>query len=328
MEKKKLLLFKLVLFLSVSFVIIDILYKLIKNINVLNKQECILNQFLSKNIFFLFEYFIEFFVIVLVGVFLAVILENYFFKFKGYFPKNQLSAFFYGSILPICACTVIPFVYTLRNKLKTRVLITFIVASPLLSPFIVVLSLTTLGLKYTIVRIISAFILAITSGLVIEYFARKEKLKKPKLLETKCNSDGCLYQNKNIYVKTYVIYKKIFWYLVLAAGLGIVFELLKTHQLITQLNIGSNWLATLIIIFVGVPLYFCSGSEVLFIKPFLDNGIFNLGSAIGFSLTSTALCISSIILLYRFLGRKLTLILILNIVVVVFILSILINLIF
>lgn len=328
MDNKKILLFKSVLYLSIFYVIIDTIYKIIKNINVTNKEQCIVNQFLGKSIFFFFESFIELFVIVLVGVFLAVILENYFLKFKNLYPKNVFSAFLFGSILPICACTVIPFVYTLKNKIKTSVIITFIVAAPLLSPFIIALSLGVLGLKYTILRIICAFIIAITSGYIVEYFYKKYKIKTPKLTDFKCDSKGCTYYNKQIYEKTYIIYKKIFPYLILAGILGIIFELLKTHHFISNFTFGNNWLAILIIVLVGVPLYFCNGSEVLFLKPFLDNGVFNIGTAIGFSLTSTALCISAIILLFKFLGKKLTYILIATIVVLTFILSLLISILF
>ncbi len=329
MNKKKLLLFKSVLFLSILFIVIDLIYRLVKNISPINKEDCIINHFLSKNLFFLFENFFELFVIVLVGVFIAVIIENYFFRFKGYLPKNIFSAFLYGSILPICSCTAIPLLYTLKNKMKISVLITFIIAAPMLSPFIIVLSLSTIGIKYTILRIVCAFIIACVCGIVVERFMKKENLKKPKNLKIKCDPSGsCLYNNKNIYEKTYIIYKKIFLYILLAASLGALFELLKTHDFIMQIGLSNHWLAILVVICVGIPLYFCNGLEVLFVKPFLHSGFFGLGTAIGFSLTSTAICISSIVLLFRFLGRKITFVLISTILWLVFVLSVLINFLF
>ena len=51
---------------------------------------------------------------------------------------------------------------------------TFVVAAPLLSPYIIVLSFTALGPRYAVLRILSSFVLAATTGLVVAaLFGRK-----------------------------------------------------------------------------------------------------------------------------------------------------------
>jgi uncharacterized membrane protein YraQ (UPF0718 family) len=62
-------------------------------------------------------------------------------------------------------------------------------------------------------------------------------------------------------------------------------------------------------ILIGVPLYFCNGAEVLFLRPLLNHG-FPVGTGVAFSLTSTAICTTSVAMLLRMIGVKLTLILI------------------
>lgn len=58
-------------------------------------------------------------------------------------------------------------------------------------------------------------------------------------------------------------------------------------------------------VLVGVPLYFCNGAEVLFVRPLVVHG-FPLGTGVAFSMTSTAICATSIAMLLKVIGRWLT----------------------
>ena len=81
------------------------------------------------------------------------------------------------------------------------------------------------------------------------------------------------------------------------------------------------------VILAGIPLYFCNGAEVLILRPLIHHGGFSLGAAVAFSLTSTAICITSFVMILKFLGRKLTALLAVHIVVVALAISYLIDLI-
>ncbi|MBP1664757.1 MAG: putative permease [Bacteroidetes bacterium] len=63
-----------------------------------------------KWFFQLYENFIELFVVVILGVFVGVLIEQYFNKIKRFYPKNQWLAFLYGAILPVCSCGVLPLI--------------------------------------------------------------------------------------------------------------------------------------------------------------------------------------------------------------------------
>jgi uncharacterized membrane protein YraQ (UPF0718 family) len=56
---------------------------------------------------------------------------------------------------------------------------------------------------------------------------------------------------------------------------------------------------------LGVPLYFCNGAEVLFLRPLLNHG-FPVGTAIAFSISATAVCATSIAMLLKLLGARTT----------------------
>ena len=161
---------------SILFFSADIVYKTVNNITYLNRESCILYRMLPKIGFLFFEYFVELFLIVIVGIFFAAMLESMFAKYKRFYPSNTITAFFYASLLPVCACTTIPLISSMKGKLPFRTIITFVVAAPLLSPYIIMLSFSVLGMTYGILRIVSAFLMAMISGVVLEFFYTKEDL--------------------------------------------------------------------------------------------------------------------------------------------------------
>ena len=76
---------------------------------------------------------------------------------------------------------------------------------------------------------------------------------------------------------------------------------------------------------IGIPLYVCNGADVLLLKPLLAYTDLTTGTAMVFSLTSSAVCISSIAMLFKFMGRKLTLILLANLTVLTLLIGFAIN---
>ena len=302
----------------------DGVYKTIYNISYLTREKCILYRMLPKVGFLFFEYFIELFLIVVVGIFLAVLLEAYFVKYKRFYPSNTITAFFYASLLPVCACTTIPLISSMRDKLPFRTIITFVVAAPLLSPYIIMLSFSVLGVKYGILRIVSAFTLAILSGLVVELFYTKEETGGLIALST-CNPHEGHAEKPDVYLQTYEVFKKILPYLIVAGVAGISIELAAPANFLKDYTISNNIIGVMLVILAGIPVYLCHGAEVLFLRPLIHQSGLSLGTAIAFSLASTSICITSFVMLIKFMGRKLTIILLANLIIVTLILGVLLN---
>lgn len=312
---------------AISYYIIDFIYKTVNNINYMNKDKCILSRMLPKWGFLFFEYFVELTIIVTIGIFLAVLLDKWFSKYKKFYPKTPMSAFIYGSLAPVCACTVIPLIRSMKERLGIKTIVTFVVAAPLLSPYIMMLSFSVLGIKYSILRIISSFILAISSGFVVDFFHTKDAKMGPIKMGT-CNSNRCPLEKKDIYLETYGVLKMILPFLIIAGVMGIVFELAMPYRFLMNSSFGDGIMATVLAILIGIPIYFCNGAEVLFLRPLIHSAGISLGTAMAFSLASTSICVTSMIMLFKFLGKKLTLVLLANIIVVTLLLSYIIDLFF
>jgi uncharacterized protein len=312
---------------SVVFFVADFVYKVVDNVSFVNREKCILYRSIPKFWFLFFEYFIELAVVMVVGIFLATLLEFYFLKYKKFYPKSSLSAFLYASVLPVCGCGAIPLLKSLRGKLKFRTLVTLVVAAPLLSPYVIILSFSVLGTKYAVLRIISSFVLAITAGIVMEYFYKDEEkdISISGQTNAKSCSRSCAPQTRDVFLETFEVFKRLLPYFLFAAVLGLSLEYANPKNIMLNLHISNGFWGTALIDLIGIPLFFCNGADVLILKPLIHFGGLGLGSAIAFSLSSTAICITSIVMLVKFIGKRMTFILTFHIFLVTLILGYLIN---
>ncbi len=316
---------RIIIWTAVTLIVIDMVYANINGINQMNREElCIIYRSMPRWLFLCYQHFIELSIVVLIGVFAGVLIESYIRKAKRFFPKNQLLAFIYGSILPICSCGAIPLIEVMKQRVSLRVIITFLIAAPLLNPYIIVLSVSVMGLKYCLIRIISSFVLAMLTGLLVDWIAKrflKEELGKYEV----CNTD-CTVFSSDPFVKTLLMTRKLLPYILIGGVISFSVELFNPKQLLSVFNFSNDWLSMLIMLAIGIPIYMCNGADIFILKPLLTFTDLSLGSAMIFSLTSSAVCISSIIMLSKFLGKRLTAVLVISVGLISLLIGILINL--
>lgn len=286
----------------------DNVYRIVNDISYISREKCVLFKVFPRIGFLIFEYFFETIMIVLVGIFVAVVLARGFSRCGRFLPRNPLSAFVYGSIIPVCSCAVIPLVSTMKGRMKFATTMSFILAAPLLSPYIIVLSFSVLGLTYGILRIASSFVLVMSSVFILSLLRGRSASMDGDPARAGC-SRACSTDEEDVYLRTFEVFKKLFPFLVLAGAVGICLEYLGPRNLlIRDTGWGQGPLGVLLWAGIGIPLYFCHGAEVLFLRPLVTHG-FPVGTAIAFSLTSTAICTTAIAMLLGIIGRRLTAIL-------------------
>ncbi len=312
---------------AVLFTVIDMIYMNLMGINVLNHDACVIYSSLPKWLFYIYENIFELLIVVLLGVFAGVIMEQYFYKIKRFYPKNQLLAFAYASILPVCSCGVIPLIDSMQRRTSLKVITTFVVAAPLLNPYIIFISFTVLGLKYTILRICASFFLAILSGWLLEFISKYFKSLNWGTYKA-CKSDCNVVPDRDPFVKAVKITRKLLPYVFIAGLISFIFAIWNPRQYLESMSFSHEPWATLIMTIIGIPIYVCNGTDVLFLKPLMQYTDLTLGSAMAFSLASSAVCTSSIIMLVKFIGRNLAIALVSIIVLLTITSSILINLLF
>lgn len=316
---------KSLVFFSIFLLGIDFIYKSYFGITYQNRADCILYANLPRWVFIGYENFVELLLVVITGIYLAALLEKYFTRVGKFIPKNQITAFIYASLIPVCSCSAIPFVRTMHDRVPFRVIITFIIAAPLLNPYIIMLSTMVLGLKYAILRIICSLILAVSAGFIIEIFHKRMKQNDLSIISACGTGRGCPGKGASIYENTYLIFKKIFVFMLIAGALSTALQLASPDRMLLKLDLSNSLIGSMLVILVGVPIYFCNGADVLFLKPLTQFSQLPLGTAMAFSLTSTSVCITSLLLLVKYIGKKLTAILLACVMILTLLLSILIQ---
>jgi uncharacterized membrane protein YraQ (UPF0718 family) len=279
---------------------------------------------MPKWCFYLLENVGELFIVVLLGVIIGVIAEQYFRKIKRFYPKNQLLAFAYGSILPVCSCGVVPLIDSMKRRTSLKVIITFVCAAPLLDPYIIFLSYTVLGIKYVIIRIVCSFLLSFSAGWIVELVVKKLKWDNWSDYGT-CSRHCDFVADRDPFVKTMKITRKLLPYILFAGLLSFCFAMLDTKELLHHINLNTEPLSAMVMTTFGIPIYMCHGADVIFLKPFLQYTDMSIGSAMAFSLSSSAICISSIVMLSKYLGKRVAILLTAVIFILIILLSILIN---
>ncbi|MBD3427045.1 MAG: hypothetical protein GF409_07455 [Candidatus Omnitrophica bacterium] len=296
---------KAAVIISASFFAIDLVYRMVFKITYFNRENCVIYRNLPKPAFMVFEYFIELFLAVIFGIFLAALVEKSFTRYGRFYPKSPVTAFVYGSLIPVCSCTAIPSVRTMKDKMKFGTVISFIIAAPLLSPYIIMISFSVLGVKYGIIRIVCSFLLAVITGYFLEFF-HDHKISGKELSGNVFKEDAWSMDSEDVYLRTYAIFKSLLPYLLAAALLGIMVELFLPANFLMKHKVSTGASGVLTAILAGVPIYLCNGADVLFLRALADSGGVPLGTAMAFSLSSTAICLTSLILLVRFLGKRMT----------------------
>jgi len=315
---------KIIVFSVFFIVIAHTIYMNVMGFNSLSHDACLVYKTVPRWFFYLYENILELFIVVILGIFAGVLTEKYFLKIKRFYPKNQLLAFLYGSILPICSCGAIPLIESMKKKTSMKVIITFVIATPLLNPYIIFVSYAVLGLKFTILRVVFSFFTAIITGQILQFAADRLKQSIPGDFGA-CVTDCDPVLARDPFVKTVKMTKKIWPYILFAGLMGFGLALLNPKQYIEVLNLTAEPWATILMTLVGIPIYVCNGTDVLFLKPLLQYADLSMGAAIAFSLSSSALCISSIVMLTKFIGTKLTTILVASVFLLMLLFSYIIN---
>ena len=287
--------------------------------------KCIVYSSIPKWSFYLLENVVELFIVVILGVMIGVIAEQYFRKIKRFYPKNQTLAFAYASILPVCSCGVVPLIDSMKRRTSLKVIITFVCAAPLLDPYIIFLSYSVLGFKYMIIRIICSFLLSFSAGWIVEFAVKRLGWENWTENGT-CGRQCDFVAERDPFVKTLKITRKLLPYIILASILSFGFAMLDTKELLHNFNLNTEPLSAIVMTAFGIPIYMCHGADVIFLKPFLQYTDLSIGSAMAFSLSSSAICISSIVMLSKYLGKRIAGLLTIVICLLIVLFSILINL--
>ncbi|MCK4665346.1 permease [Candidatus Dependentiae bacterium] len=271
----------------------------------------------------IFFYFITIIPFIIVFSVVAAFLKKL--RIKSF--KNPFISFFYASIIPVCSCGIFPLIYSLenKNKMQTFSKLIFFLATPLLSPIIIIIGIKQLGGHYVLARFIYSFVFVfLAAGIIMLFLNFLREKQEPENMVFKCSQDfpgtdiNALNNSINLTSE-----------LLPAVGLGILIGTLTIILLpadYVNIFFNTNKLGIFLISILGIPIYLCGGSDILILTPLVVMGL-PVSYSLAFSTTGAGICFGSIPLLFKMVKWKFALLILILYIILPPLLGILLHLI-
>ena len=237
-------------------------------------------------------------------------------KIKRWMSRKGVAGNFFaslfGAITPFCSCSSIPlFLGFLEAGIPLGVTFSFLITSPLINEYLVVLMLGFFGWKITAMYVISGLLIGIVSGVILGRM-KLERFLVTDLIERRNNND-----NNNVdeyptfisrlrfgYKESTSIVRKIWLWVLVGVGIGAVIHNYVPQEVIEGIIAKTGGFSVPIVTLLGVPMYGSCAAIVPSAVVLFQKGI-PLGTALAFMMAIAALSLPEAIMLRRAMKLKL-----------------------
>ncbi|MGA1205014.1 MAG: permease [Opitutales bacterium] len=243
--------------------------------------------------------------IFLIGVIRTYLPED---KLKAWMSKGGLAgnlvASVFGALTPFCSCSSIPlFISFLKAGAPLGVTFSFLVTSPLINEYLVILMLGTFGWKVTLLYVVFGMGTGILSGALIGKMGLEGHLEKD--IVTPGNIPGRIRTNHRFTDRLRFglkeagsIIRKIWIWIIVGVGIGAIIHNYVPQETIHSIMEGTGIWSVPIATVLGVPLYGSCAAIVPVAVVLFEKGI-PLGTALAFMMAMAALSLPEAIMLRR-----------------------------
>ncbi len=252
-----------------------------------------------KNFYSYLVEIVPFFVLaVFVSAFLkAMVKPSLFLRFLSKRHSAPIFTALLGAVSPMCSCSMLPFANFINSYSKGYgPVLAFLITAPTLSPVILLLTYGLFGLDISIYRLVGSLAYALLVAYAVEYF-----FKKPPTLQMKIRESS---SKRSAFLEGLREQLPVVKYLLIGIAIA---SLIKTYTPAwLTASLSKTPLVYPLISFVAVPIYVCSGEDVVLGRAMVDVG-FTTGQAITFMLGSSGVCLPTIFALFSFLPKNVVL---------------------
>lgn len=173
---------------------------------------------------------------------------------------NVVGAIF-GSLTPFCACSTIPMTLGfLKIGIPFGVVMSFVIASPLLNPIIIAMMAALMGIRITVVYFLVTFIGAIIFGVILEKsgganLVKNVRLKSADTEEKEEIPNAFTKKVKVAFIKAWDDFRGVIMYILIGVGVGAAIYGYLPEDFVLKIAGPGNPLAIPIAAIIGVPLY-------------------------------------------------------------------------
>lgn len=216
---------------------------------------------------------------------------------------GNAAAALFGAVTPFCSCSSIPiFISLLKAKVPLGVTFSFLITSPIINEYLVILMAGEFGVPVTIAYIASGLLIGTMAGAILGRMKLEDYLEKDILASA--HEDEPVIQHtlttriRYGYDEAVSVIRQIWFWVFVGVALGALIHNFvpqeTIHRLMSVTGIFSVPIATLL----GVPMYGSCAAIVPVAVVLFEKGI-PLGTALAFMMAMAALSLPEAIMLRR-----------------------------
>lgn len=231
-------------------------------------------------------------------------------KWSGYLYGTGL-----GALTPFCSCSTIPILAgLLSSKAPFGPSMSFLIASPLLNPVIVILLWTLLGWKLTLYYVIIVGIFSVLIGVVWNAVGLNHSVKDVKVRKGKSKEDNVAVSKWKLALEdAWGFFYPLLPYLLIGVFIGaLIYDFVPQDFIVKYAGGDKPWTIPIASV-IGIPMYIRAEAILPIADALVSKGM-GIGSVIALLIGGAGASIPEVVLLNKLFKKKL---------VVAFVLSIL-----
>lgn len=229
--------------------------------------------------------------------------------------KNRVFAFpaavGLGAVTPFCSCSSVPlFIGFLEAGIPLGVTMAFLITSPMINEIAVFLLLSTLGVKFTLVYVVTGLTVGLVGGLVIdrlklehwvEDYVWKIRMGEAALPD---RPHGFMARVGFGVDQVKEIFGRLWLYVLAGIAIGAVLHGFVPAEVLLRYAGPDNPLAVPLAVLIGIPLYSNATGTIPVVEALLAKGV-PVGTALALMMSIAALSLPEIIMLKKVLRAPL-----------------------
>lgn len=243
--------------------------------------------------------------IYVIGVLRTFILER---DIKRWMTRRGLWSYvvaaMMGAFTPFCSCSSIPlFLGFLKAGIPLGVTFAFLVTSPLINEYLVVLMLGFFGWKVTTAYVLSGLAIGVISGVVLGRARMESCLESDFQVRPDAEVENQTYNQfadrlKFGWQEAVSVVRRIWIWVLVGVGLGAVIHNYVPQEMIQSVIQKAGILSVPLAVVLGVPMYGSCAAIVPIAVVLFQKGI-PLGTALAFMMAVAALSLPEAVMLRR-----------------------------
>lgn len=228
---------------------------------------------------------------------------------RGLFASHFMAAIA-GAIAPFCSCSSVPlFIGFVESGIPLGVTMTFLVASPMITPQGIALLWGLFGAKVALLYVACGMVIAIASGLVIgrlhlerwvEDYVYQIKMGKEVASQTMTFRDRL----RSSWSSVVQIFRKVAPWVAMGVAIGAFIHGYMPSEWLVKYAGKNNPFGVLIAVLVGVPMYSSAEGVIPIVQALWEKGL-PLGTALAFMMAVVGLSLPETIILRKVLKPRL-----------------------